>query len=92
MNHFIVIEMILGYKDALSLDLCLVSCSIMREHLREYFTTNHVDFQSVLGVYDVYYIYSSLGIIYMDRDVFSESLFPNVTINAGCGETKLKLP
>lgn len=72
--------MVLGYKDALSLDLCLVSCSITREHLREYFTTNHVEFQSVLVVYIVYYICNSLGTIYMDREVFSESLFHNVKI------------
>lgn len=74
MKH--LIEMLSSYKDALSHDLCLVSYSITWEHLREYFTTNHVEFQSVLGVYIVSYIYNSLGTIYIGRDIFSESLFP----------------
>lgn len=46
--------MLLGYRIAVSLDLCLVSYYIMRENLWEYFTANNVDIQSVLVVDVVY--------------------------------------
>lgn len=48
-------RMLLGCKNAVSLDFVSGFCSIMREHLREHFTTHYVDMlQSVLMVCVVY--------------------------------------